>query len=317
VPTHWRAGTDDSRPGFSDVYHAFHMISPWMVGRISTVADADNFLANLNTGDLADCRAHGIDYQPCVIPGNLQAGDRAHGELMWRQFYNLTKIGVEGFYISMFDEFNEGNQIAKTAETAADVPAGSGFLALDEDGTACSADYYLRLTDDGGRMLKGRIALTPNRPTAPVAGGTGPTQPAGDLALRRPASASSTTQVYAASNAVDGNASTYWESANSAFPQWWQVDLGQAQPVARLVLTLPPDAAWATRTQTIAVLGSSDGRTFSTLSAAAGRTFDPASGNSLAVRLGSTAVTRYLRLQFTGNTGWPAGQLSGVSVFAS
>jgi hypothetical protein len=40
------------------------------------------------------------------------------------------------------------------------VPANSGMLALDEDGTACSSDYYLRLTGDGGRMLKGQIALT-------------------------------------------------------------------------------------------------------------------------------------------------------------
>ncbi|WP_052488489.1 glycoside hydrolase family 71/99-like protein [Streptomyces sp. 150FB] len=167
VPTHWRAGTDDSRPGFSDVYHAFNMISPWMVGRISNVSQADQFLRDLNTPDLADCAAHGIDYQPCVIPGDLQSRARAHGDLMWRQFYNLVGIKVQGFYISMFDEFNEGNQIAKTAETGADVPAGSGIFALDEDGTSCSSDYYLRLTSDGGRMLKGQLALTATRPTKP------------------------------------------------------------------------------------------------------------------------------------------------------
>jgi hypothetical protein len=46
-----------------------------------------------------------------------------------------------------------------------------GFLALDEDGTTCSSDYYLRLTGAGGRMLKGQIALTAVRPTPPVAGG--------------------------------------------------------------------------------------------------------------------------------------------------
>jgi hypothetical protein len=69
----------------------------------------------------------------------------------------------------MYDEFNEGNQIMKTAENASQVPAGSGILALDEDGTACSSDYYLRLTGDGGRMLKGQIALTNIRPTQPVA----------------------------------------------------------------------------------------------------------------------------------------------------
>ena len=55
------------------------------------------------------------------------------------------------------------------------MPAGSGLLSLDQDGTACSSDYYLRLTNDGGRMLKGQIALTATRPTSPVitAGSTG------------------------------------------------------------------------------------------------------------------------------------------------
>jgi hypothetical protein len=65
----------------------------------------------------------------------------------------------------MLDEYGEGNQIAKTAAAQAAVPAGSGLLALDEDGTPCSSDYYLRLTNDGGRMLKGEIALTNVRPT--------------------------------------------------------------------------------------------------------------------------------------------------------
>jgi hypothetical protein len=87
----------------------------------------------------------------------------------------MTRVGAQGIYISMFDEYNEGNQIAKTAETLAFVPTNSGMLALDEDGTACSADYYLRLTADGGRMLKGQIALTATRPTLPVVASTGPT----------------------------------------------------------------------------------------------------------------------------------------------
>ncbi|MEV6283683.1 glycoside hydrolase family 71/99-like protein [Kribbella sp. NPDC051770] len=174
VPTHWRRGVEDSRSGYLDVYHAFDMISPWMVGRIQDVAGADHYYNNVNQQDQADCNAFGIDYQPCVIPGDLQSGHRRHGDLMWRQFYNLTRVGVQGMYISMFDEYNEGNQIAKTAESAAFVPSGSGIRALDEDGTACSSDYYLRLTNDGGRMFKGQIPLTPNRPTPPVvSAGTG------------------------------------------------------------------------------------------------------------------------------------------------
>jgi hypothetical protein len=67
----------------------------------------------------------------------------------------------------MFDEFNEGNQIAKTAESAAMIPTNSSFLGLDEDGVTCSADYYLRLTGDGGKMLKGQIPFTFARPTVP------------------------------------------------------------------------------------------------------------------------------------------------------
>jgi hypothetical protein len=89
---------------------------------------------------------------------------------MWRQFYNMIRLGCQGIYISMFDEYNEGNQIAKTAENASMIPAGSSFVTLDEDGVPCSADYYLRLTGDGARMLKGLIALTATRPTQPVIG---------------------------------------------------------------------------------------------------------------------------------------------------
>jgi hypothetical protein len=174
VPTWWRTGDRDSRAGFSDVYHAFNMISPWMVGRIGNVSDADNFYNVATVPDLAECAAHGIDYQPCVLPGAVTLRQRAHGDFMWRQFYNMVRAGVQGIYISMFDEFNEGNQIAKTAESQATIPTNSGFLGLDEDGTACSSDYYLRLTGDGGRMLKGQIALTATRPTAPVTGSTPP-----------------------------------------------------------------------------------------------------------------------------------------------
>ncbi|GIJ61794.1 discoidin domain-containing protein [Virgisporangium aurantiacum] len=406
VPTHWRLGTDDSRPGFENVYRAFHMISPWMVGRISDNNGADWFYQNRVLPDLADLNARGIDYQPCVIPGDLAAGHRRHGDLMWRQFYNHTRAGVQSVYISMFDEFNEGNQIAKTAESAAFQPTNSGMRALDEDGTPCSADYYLRLTNDGGRMLKGQVALTPTRftptvvsngdtspPTVPgnlrvtgvtdttvalawnastdntavagyriaritgatstVVGTTGTLAftvtglapatahtfsvaafdaagnasagsnqvtattagtPNTNLAQGRPTAESSHTQVYGSGNAVDGNPNTYWESANNAFPQWIQVDLGSTVDTRRIVLTLPPASAWGTRTQTLSVSGSTTGSAFSTVVGPAGYTFNPATGNTVTITYPATAA-RYLRLTFTANTGWPAGQVSEFRVY--
>ncbi|WNI19434.1 discoidin domain-containing protein [Actinacidiphila sp. ITFR-21] len=415
VPREWRTGGAGTRSGYADVYHAFNMISPWMVGAIGNAGDSDNAYNTYTVGDQADCNAHGIDYQPCVLPGDVSARQRAHGDFMWRQFYNVVRAGVQGVYISMFDEFNEGNQIAKTAESQAWTPTNSGFLALDEDGTACSSDYYLRLTGDGGRMLKGQIALTATRPTPPVVTGGGDTTPptapgnlhvtahtgtsvtlawtastdnvgvtgyrirsvsgstatvvgttgsnttaytvtglnpstgytydvqaldaaggisqasnrvtattdagtpppATNLALHRPTSESSHTQVYGSGNATDGDTDSYWESANNAFPQWIQVDLGSALGVKRLVLNLPPATAWATRSQTLSVQGSTDGGSFSQLLGSAAHTFDPASGNTATVTLPATVTTRYVRLTFTANTGWPAAQLSEFQVFGA
>ncbi|MCO8274139.1 discoidin domain-containing protein [Actinoplanes sp. TRM 88003] len=310
VPTYWREGKNDSRTGFSDVYHAFNMISPWMVGRTGTLDGLDWFLANVNTADQADCNAYGIDYQPCVLPGDLSTGARHHGDFYWRSLYNMIKLGAQGLYVSMFDEFNEGNQIAKTAETAASVPAGSGIRPLDEDGTFCSSDYYLRITQDGGRMLKGQLALTAVRPTPPVTGT--PPPPTGDLAAGKPATASSVNGPYAAVNAVDASTSTYWESSG-ALPQWFQVDLGAGHAVNRLVLRLP--AGWERRTQTLTVQGSTNGTTFTTLAGPAGYVFDPASGNTSTVTL-SNATVRYLRLSFAANTGWPAAQLAQLQAYA-
>ncbi len=168
TPTYWREQKSDSRPNFINAYKAFDMISPWMVGRIGSAYESDSFYANVNRQDQAFCNSNGIDYQPCVLPGDLNARQRAHGDFMWRQFYNMKRVGCQGIYISMFDEYNESNQIAKTAESQAFVPAGSGFRSLDEDGTACSSDYYLRLTGDGAKMFKGLIPLTAIRPTSPM-----------------------------------------------------------------------------------------------------------------------------------------------------
>jgi hypothetical protein len=149
-----------------------------------------------------------------------------------------------------------------------------------------------------------------------VYGGDAPPVPpvVSDLARGKPATASSTTQSYVAGLAVDGNSGSYWESANNAFPQWIQVDLGASTSVARVILGLPP--GWERRTQTLSVTGSTNGSSFTTLSGAGGRTFDPGSGNRVTLSF-PAAATRYLRVTVTANTAWPAAQLSTLEAYAS
>ncbi len=308
VPTWWRQGINDSRPGFFDVYTAFNMISPWMVGRASNLGELDSYYNNVNIGDQAECNNRGIDYQPCVMPGDLSNHARFHGDFYWRHFYNMTRLGAQGIYISMFDEYNEGNQIAKTAENASQIPAGSNFVTLDEDGTVCSSDYYLRITKDAGAMFKGLAPLTPIRPTLPVVGQ--PPDPVSDLARGKATQASSANGGFPASNAVDGNQASYWESVNNSFPQWLQVDLGAAASVSRIVLKLPTN--WGSRVQNIAVSGSTNGSSFAPIVGAAGYTFNPE------VTITFPATTqRYIRLTIASNTGWPAGQISSFEVYGT
>ncbi|MEU4521777.1 discoidin domain-containing protein [Amycolatopsis sp. NPDC024027] len=150
-------------------------------------------------------------------------------------------------------------------------------------------------SDNGG-------TTTPPTTTPPT---TTPTQPGGNLALHKAVGASGSQGGYPPGNAVDGDANSYWESTNNAFPQSLTVDFGGTVTVSRLALKLPP--SWGARTQTISVDG---------VKAAATYTFDPASGNTATVTFPATSQ-RTLRLTFTGNTGWPAGQLSELEAYSS
>ncbi|MGW3340762.1 discoidin domain-containing protein [Streptomyces sp. NPDC001009] len=170
------------------------------------------------------------------------------------------------------------------------------------------------LTDGGGNS--GWSSTWADCSTWPQPGQGNPQpDPNRNLAKGRPATATGSQDVYTPGKAADGDANTYWESANNAFPQSWTVDLGSAYPVRRLVLKLPPSSAWGARTQTIAVQGSTDGSSYTTVSGAQGYRFDPASGNTVTVSLPSGTSLRHLRLVVSGNTGWPAGQLSEVEAY--
>ena len=170
------------------------------------------------------------------------------------------------------------------------------------------------LTDGGGNS--GWSSTWADCSTWPQPGQGDPApDPNRNLAKGRPATATGSQDVYTPGKAVDGDAGTYWESANNAFPQSLTVDLGSSYAVRRVVLKLPPSAAWGARTQTVTVLGSADGSAYSTVVGAQGYRFDPATGNTATVSLPSGTNLRYLRLSVSANTGWPAGQFSEVEAY--
>ncbi|MGV9498622.1 discoidin domain-containing protein [Streptomyces sp. NPDC003642] len=172
------------------------------------------------------------------------------------------------------------------------------------------------LTDGGGNS--GWNSTWSDCSTWPQPGQGNPDpDPGRNLAKGRPATATGSQDVYTPSKAVDGDANTYWESANHAFPQALTVDLGTREAVRRLVLKLPPQSAWQARTQTLSVQGSADGSAWSTVVASKDYRFDPAGGNTVTIALPDGTSVRHLRLQVTANTGWPAAQFSEVEAYLS
>ncbi|WP_406363364.1 discoidin domain-containing protein [Streptomyces sp. NBC_00715] len=238
---------------------------------------------------------------PPTAPGNLRvtAVSDASVTLAWSA--STDNVGVAGYRIRRF--------VGGT-----DTPVGSAaanVTTFTVTGLTASTSYVF---DVQAVDAAGSVSVPSGQVTATTgAGGSS----AVDVALGRPVSASGYTQSYVSGNAVDGNANTYWESANGAFPQWLQVDLGSVIGVRRVVLALPPADVWATRSQTVSVQGSADGVSFGLLLGSVACAFDPASGNTATLTLPAGTATRHVRLVFTANTGWPAGQVSEFRVFGA
>jgi hypothetical protein len=176
LPGGWREHNGFARADYDAVYAHLDMIMPWVVGGIPD--------ATWLGQELAYCTAHGIDYQADTYAGfsfnNSNSASprnqfpRNHGDFMWRQFADIRQVGVQSAYVSMFDEINEGTAIFKCAEDQSMLPTNHWFLPLDADGVHVSSDFYLRLVNDGGRMMKGLIPYQGTHPTPHTLDGSTP-----------------------------------------------------------------------------------------------------------------------------------------------
>jgi hypothetical protein len=178
VPTYWRTLTSDSQTNaaWAAAYRAFDIISPWSVGRYSTLSQIDSFQVNQIIPDLQDANAHGLDYMPVIFPGfswhNLNGGTlnqtpRNGGTFYWRQAYDAVGAGCKMLYGAMFDEMNEGTSMLKMVSTTNQLPVGASLVPLNIDGYALPSDWYLQLANQAGKMLRGDIPLQSQMPIAP------------------------------------------------------------------------------------------------------------------------------------------------------
>jgi len=156
---------------------------------------------------------------------------------------------------------------------------------------------------------------TNNPTTVALSGSTVP--PNTNLAAGRPATASTTNGGFLPGNATDGNANTYWESVNNLFPtpQALTVELANTTLVGRVVLKLPP--AWGTRSQTMSILGGTDGTNFPITFAPSASYQFVGGTNIVNIVFATPANARFVRLSITANTGWQAGQISEFEVYAA
>ena len=214
---------------------------------------------------------------------------------------------------------NTGN----AAATISSVTVPSGFSQSDTCGSSLAAGasctVSVTFAPSAAQSYTGNLTVTSNATNSPLnvaLTGTGTASTTTNLALNQPITASSYFQNYVASNADDGNSSSYWESSDgAAYPQTLTVNLGSVKTVGSITLDLPPATAWSTRTETLSVLGSTNGSTFSQIVGSAGYTFNPSTGNTVTINLPAGTSTQYVQLSFTANTGWDAAQLSEFEVF--
>jgi hypothetical protein len=161
VPAHWRELDHDaiSDPQLLEVVKLADVVSPWTVGRYTSLDGAKDYAEKLLKPDLAWCRQQGIDYLPVVFPGfswyNMYGKaynlvPRQRGQFLWSQFMGAKSAGASMVYVAMFDEVDEGTAIFKCANN---VPVGVKSKFMTYDGLP--GDYYLKMVGAGAKLIRG------------------------------------------------------------------------------------------------------------------------------------------------------------------
>jgi hypothetical protein len=256
-------------------------------------------------------RPDGVDLEACSDTG---CGDDLGWTAAGQWFRYTVNVATAGTYTVSFrlaspSGVTDGLHIASSSGTSlsgnVNVPATGGWqtwTTVTASITLPAGQQTLTVDQDNAGWNLHDMAF--------AAGGTT------DLALNAPVSASSSTQTYVPANATDGNTSTYWEATNGAWPATITVNLGSVQTLGSITIDLPPSTAWSTRTQTLSVLGSANGSSFTTLVGSATYTWNPSTGNTVTIPLPSGTSDQYVQLSFTANSVQNGAQASEILIYA-
>ncbi|HXL92958.1 MAG TPA: choice-of-anchor D domain-containing protein, partial [Streptosporangiaceae bacterium] len=238
-----------------------------------------------------------------AAPSSLSFGDVNVGSTSGSQAVTVNNPGTSAQTIS---------SVSVSGQYTQTNTCGSSLAA----GASCTVNVKFAPTSSGGQSGTLTVVNSSPAPSLTVSlSGTGLTSTT-NLALNQPITASSSASGYPATNANDGNTSSYWESLDgAAYPQTLTVNLGSVTSIGSITLDLPPATDWSTRTETLSVLGSTNGSSFSQIVGSAGYTFNPSTGNTVTISLPSGTSTQYVQLSFTANTGWSAAQISEFEIF--
>lgn len=180
-----------------EVYSRFDLIKPWrgaqMVGRGMERAEQNAIRTLLK--EKAWCVERGISYMPVIFAGGSAGGTkrtelnnfpRMGGQYYWAQFSAVMDHAFQPddgrfVYVAMFDEVDEGTAIYKTANRPDMLPLPGRMVHNNIDPDVpdhlrdLPEDWYLRLTREMARILRGEAPLEREIPIRPadVAGNLG------------------------------------------------------------------------------------------------------------------------------------------------
>ncbi len=171
----WRKNPD---PAWQAALARLDAIKPWNVGNYRVDALKVRHASTATwPEDQRLCESRGQLWLPVVYPGfgwdnlkHLPPGQstipRSGGRFYWDQFVELARLKADAAFVAMFDEVDEGTAIFKVTNQP---PSQARFLTYD----GLPGDWYLRLTGEGSRMLRGErppsaaIPIQPDRPGPP------------------------------------------------------------------------------------------------------------------------------------------------------